>query len=126
MNDKQKEIVDTLQLCYTYCNVDEENTLVPQQTVLDAISLLKAQEPRMMTLQEVKDSIGKDMFLEIASYPGEPSYITASTLDGVGTGGLTFYHNCFEFECYNKKTYGWRCWTSRPTDEQRKAVKWNG
>ena len=23
---------------------------------------------------------------------------------------------------YNKK---WRCWTSRPTDEQRKAVRWD-
>lgn len=23
---------------------------------------------------------------------------------------------------YNKK---WRCWTSRPTDEQREAVKWD-
>ena len=27
---------------------------------------------------------------------------------------------------YNTKEYGktWRCWTSRPTDEQREAVKW--
>ena len=24
---------------------------------------------------------------------------------------------------YNKK---WRCWTTRPTDEQRKAAKWDG
>lgn len=24
---------------------------------------------------------------------------------------------------YNKE---WRCWTSRPTDEQRKAAKWDG
>ena len=29
---------------------------------------------------------------------------------------------------YSKKNYGkdWRCWTQRPTDEQRKAVKWDG
>lgn len=44
MNDKQKETADTLQLCYDYCCVDEENALVPQQTVLDAIFLLRKQE----------------------------------------------------------------------------------
>ena len=28
--------------------------------------------------------------------------------------------------CYRRETYGvrWRCWTSRPTDKQREAVKW--
>lgn len=35
------------------------------------------------------------------------------------------YHDCHKFECdeYNKT---WRCWTSRPTEEQRKEVKWDG
>jgi len=89
-----------------------------------ALYPVKTQEARLMTLEEVKDSIGKDMFLEIATYPGKPSYLTAATLDGVGTRGLTLYHSSFEFECYNRKTYGWRCWNARPTDEQREKVKW--
>lgn len=44
MADREK-VMNGLQMAYTYSNVDEENTLVPQQIVIDAISLLKAQEP---------------------------------------------------------------------------------
>ena len=44
---------------------------------------------------------------------------------GTGTNYLFFitYHGCKKFECeeYNRT---WRCWTKRPTDEQRKTVKW--
>lgn len=105
---------------------DEESHVVgtfDREAVGCALELLKAQEPRVMTLEEAKDSAGKDMFLEIISCPEEPSYITAATLDGVGRTGVTFYHNTFDFCRYNKEQYGWRCWTSRPTEEQRKAVK---
>lgn len=43
--DKLKKVIRGLEMSYTYSNVDEDNTLVPQQLVLDAIALLKAQEP---------------------------------------------------------------------------------
>lgn len=42
-----------------------------------------------------------------------------------GTAYLFFvtYHDVRKFECdeYNQT---WRCWSARPTDEQRDAVKW--
>ena len=90
----------------------------------DALDLLKAQEPRVMTLEEVKASKGDDMYLEISTRTDEIPYITAATLDGVGTKGVVFYCSHFDFVAYNRRLYGWRCWTSRPTDEQREATPW--
>lgn len=84
----------------------------------------KAKEPRVMTLEEVKASKGADLFLEISGYIGEATYITATTLDGVGTGGVSFYNDVFDFATYNHSSFGWRCWTSRPTDAQREATPW--
>ena len=40
-----KEVIDGLEMSYKYSNVDENNTLVPQRIVLDAIDMLKKQEP---------------------------------------------------------------------------------
>ena len=92
----------------------------------DALALLKEQEPRVLTLEEVKAAKGSDMFLEISGYPDPDTkpYITAATLDGVGKAGVSFYCNVFEFDTYNKLSFGWRCWNVRPTEEQRGATPW--
>lgn len=45
--DKREQIIEALEISYRYSNVDENNTLVPQEIVLDIIALLKAQEPRV-------------------------------------------------------------------------------
>ena len=92
----------------------------------DALALLKEQEPRVLTLEEVKAAKGTDLFLEISGYPDPDTkpYITAATLDGVGKAGVSFYCNVFEFDTYNKSSYGWRCWNVRPTEEQRGATPW--
>ena len=41
----KEQIIDSLEMSYKYSNVDEENTLVPQNLVIEIIALLKAQEP---------------------------------------------------------------------------------
>jgi len=92
---------------------------------MDALALLKAQEPRVMTLEEVKAAKDDDIYLEISTRTDEIPYITAATLDGVGIKGVTFYCSHFDFVAYNRRLYGWRCWAARPTDDQRKAVKWD-
>jgi len=95
------------------------------QLLTDAIALLKEQEPRVMTLEEVKAAKGSDMYLEMRGYEDGNEYMTAATLDGVGTRGVNFYHSVFDFESYGKATiFGWRCWTARPTDEQREGTPW--
>lgn len=93
--------------------------------VQNAIVLLKAQEPRLMTLEEVEAATGVDLYLEISTHADEIPYITAATLAGVGVVGVTFYCGSFMFGAYNKRIYGWRCWTSRPTDAQREAEPWD-
>ena len=42
---KRNEVLRGLEMSYICSNVDEDNTLVPQQIVLDAIALLLAHGP---------------------------------------------------------------------------------
>ena len=101
------------------------------QAVTDALALLKAQEPRVMTLdlppEEWQDKV---IWLEIKGKKPIPClfrkfcdrmmfgrYERIMSFDAIGSskdGG------------YFLRNYGvtWRCWTSRPTDEQREATSW--
>ena len=57
MTEREK-VIEGFEMSYRYSNVDEDNTLVPQQLVLDAIALLKAQEPVEPTRKpEIFDSL---------------------------------------------------------------------
>lgn len=88
-----------------------------------AITLLKEQEARVMTLDEVKAFDWDYCYLEEERLPGK-EYRTVC-----GDYALT----CITWPCvasmriqrgdnsYEKK---WRCWTHKPSKEQRKAVKW--
>lgn len=92
----------------------------------DALELLKEQEPRVLTLDEVKkleslrdgaiwiETIGKGLF------PALPEITMSEIIFFVAIPA-----DHYRFYCENK-WYGktWRCWTYKPTDEQRKAVKW--
>lgn len=91
--------------------------------VRDALELLKAQEPRVMTLEEVKTSAGCDVWLELSGNIAEDVMI-ATTIEGCGAKGICTRYESLNYVGYGIKPYGWRCWTSRPTDAQREAVKW--
>ena len=89
----------------------------------DALALLKAQEPKVMTLEEVNALDWDYCYLEQERLPGKeyrgmlgkyimtcvtwPSITAAKISQGMDNYGKT-----------------WRCWTARPTDAQREAVKW--
>ena len=91
----------------------------------DVLFLLKAQEPRVMTLEEVNALDWDYCYLEQERLPGNeyrgmlgkyimtcvtwPSITAAKISQGVDSYGKT-----------------WRCWTSRPTDAQREATPWEG
>ena len=89
----------------------------------DALALLKDQKPKVMKLEDVK-AFGWDYcYLEEERLPGK-EYRTVC-----GDYALT----CITWPCitsmriqYGDESYGkkWRCWSAKPTDEQRKAVKW--
>ena len=94
------------------------------QRVYDALTLLKAREPRVLRVEEVvllkqndvvwlEDYNKKDVIPAIVSRMG-PMVI------------------CIEFALSDRfisvgyDDYGsrWRCWTSRPTNAQREAMSW--
>lgn len=105
------------------------------ERVCDVIALLKEQQPRVMTLEEVithyslppvfVDDLGaqedyyEDIqplyfeFLHDKEYPWMVHWI--------GHTHVTMCLNEWK-HTYNKK---WRCWTSRPTDEQREETPWD-
>ena len=102
-----------------------------------AIEALKAQEPRVMTLEEVKQE--RICWIEDAD-DGMTVRLFPATMIGIGeyANGSKSYiflaerpraidENNYEW-WYLIADYGeiWRCWTSRPTDEQRGKEPWNG
>lgn len=80
----------------------------------DALALLKAQKPRVMTLEEY------GTWTDIPFTERDPVFHEERTKRGsvtcwVNTGVCSLRE-------YGKND---RCWTSRPTDVQRKATPWN-
>ena len=82
-------------------------------------------EPRVMTLEEVKAFDWEYCYLEEERLPGKEYRAVC------GDYALT----CITWPCvtsmriqHGDESYGrkWRCWTAKPTDEQRGAVKWDG
>ena len=96
----------------------------------DALSLLKGQEARVMTLDEAKNS--EVLYFEDFTDPSdgvEPIIRPAVNVE-VKNGGILMLDSVMwddGFTFSTDKEYGktWRCWTSRPTDEQREKVKWD-
>lgn len=91
----------------------------------DALELIKAQEPRMLTLEEVKAFDWDYCYLEEERLPGK-EYMSVC-----GDYALT----CITWPCvtsmriqHGDESYGkkWRCWSAKPAEEQRRAAKWDG
>ena len=88
----------------------------------DAHDLLKAQEPRVMTLDEVKTA-------EVVWIEQVGECVPAIKIRTVEDGKILFAYSYEEnIHTINimPKYYGKisRCWASRPTDEQREAASW--
>ena len=89
----------------------------------DALALLKAQEPRVMTLEELADWHKKP------ESEREPIYVEYLPNSGLGTSKWTIEYFGFNPNLYPNKNSGYygkwlRCWTSRPTLEQMEATPW--
>lgn len=90
------------------CSYDEGrgNCGCGKQLYADALALLKAQEPRLMTLDEAKSAF----VIEYRSGKLKEAGMTILDLDVDPANA----------------NYGviYRVWTSRPTDEQREVTPW--
>lgn len=108
-----------------------------RQFVYSALSLLREQEARVLSWEEVDKSGNLYVWTEIHSfYSGRGCLVYCTVVRS------EFFDELFRLredsgidwtraeEDYNRDNYqgvhsGWRCWTARPTEEQRKAVPWN-
>jgi hypothetical protein len=96
--------------------------------IKDIPAVYKAQEPRVMTLDEVVTAKpGTVVWLEDFNKPDVISgllkrlFIYTKVIDFLIVKEEVNNEVTADLEVYGS---GWRCWTSRPTDEQREAVKW--
>lgn len=84
-----------------------------------AIDALTTQQPRLMALEEFQASENNPKWLETKDRKHN-----RWTLGNAGYE--KFYDNCMmgylPIEEYGTR---WRCWTARPTDEQRKVTPWD-
>lgn len=101
----------------------EERIAIMQESMEALKKRMKEQEPRVMTLEEVREMSWDYCYLEeevindkiLQIYSGKHR-IKCITWPSIASCALSF-----GYEAYGKK---WRCWTARPTEEQREAVKW--
>jgi hypothetical protein len=134
MPDGEK-VVSKLQILRTWCavNPDYDTGLSAEDCVKavgwldDAIALLKAQEPRVMTMKEVlatevvyAEDIDKAEIIPVLVSRRAHDRIVLVRAHLMGGPSHVIYPLICE---YGKR---WRCWTSRPTDEQREKEPWNG
>jgi len=96
-----------------------------QTLINDATELLRVQMPRVMTLGEVlatevvyAEDIDKAEIIPVLVNRRSHDRIVLVRAHLMGGPSHVIYPLICE---YGKR---WRCWTSRPTDAQRKAVKW--
>lgn len=98
--------------------------------VEDALVLLKEQEAKVLTVDQLEDALDTVVWLETP--------VSENLADGYSLimayshkYGYMFFDSPFgdnpsqdrlEYSEYGKS---WRCWDKRPTDEQRQAVKWD-
>ena len=89
-----------------------------------------ARAARVMTLEELEDALDTVVWVEEPEFENFADHyaLIMAYSHKVGFVRVSFGFaempvDCeYEYEDYGKK---WRCWTQRPTDEQRKAVKWD-
>lgn len=96
------------------------------ERLYDAIALLKAQEPRLLALDEIHGDM--TVWLEDVDKADVILAITESEFYALHGLVRCFITSDNRRIAPSKREYGirWRAWTSEPTDEMRKAVKWDG
>jgi hypothetical protein len=82
----------------------------------DALDLLKAQEARVMTLDDLNQCKKETIWAEIK----HDNALKQLTQDEIAM--LTFIGLLCHWNGYNTT---WRCWTSRPDENRRAETPWN-
>ena len=126
MTDREK-VIKGLQEAVDWLSTETSCTIVDQWVVCDALALLRAQEPRVMTWEEAQANVNEGPFIiiELRDSTGTEIYygvLVGDSYEMSEGSSLTVCEFGLLEDAYGKR---FRCWTSRPTDKQRKAVKWD-
>lgn len=91
----------------------------------DALELLKEQEPRVLTLDEIKE--GEPYWLGAGKEFVTRPVICVHREDDAQKPYIMFVWEFGEFG-WLSEDYGktWRVWSAKPTDEERGKVAWDG
>ena len=144
-HEKLEKVIKGLRCCRNIgarledsCNIcpyqtEKGRTCYADELFYDAIALLKAQEPRVMTFAEVKKhynlppvfiddlEMQEDYYQDIQPLYFEFPNQCAWDVHWRGSNQAQTYLDEWE-DRYNKT---WRCWTSRPDQAAREATPWN-
>ena len=129
MIDREK-VIKGLECCAEDCvdgcpyeNIEAEGWNCTTLLCRDALELLKAQEPRVMTLEELKEGESY-WFIAWGDFILRP-VICVHREDDAQKPYIVFtwQYGTFpwESEDYGKR---WRCWSSRPSAAEMEAVPW--
>ena len=106
-------------------NCEEEGCM--RALTADALTLIRQLEAKLaeyekplvpMTLEEVKRHVKEP----------EAELVWLDDVEEPSNTGWTYSHIiCDWLHGFDERTYGkeWRCWSRKPTDEERKAAKWD-
>lgn len=105
---------------------DEEYDRRRKEALDMAIEALKAQESRVMKFNELEDTIA-DRAVWYEAFLTEVPTIAIVCEKSIADDAYTIFDFISGRHRVTRKTYGaaWRCWTARPTEEQREAAKWD-
>ena len=128
---------------YPYCIISKryEGYYFNVRTKRMPFCPLKDNEPRVLTLDEVK-AIGTQNFNQMrdenkrliwieeesALNMAKPTYYDFGLEDSEEEPIYLYYVGTEFFDRCDPSTYdkNWRCWSAKPTEEQRENVKWAG
>ena len=119
-----KEIAEYFRGCRSnasFASKAENHFWELQNAASEAAELLKAQEPRLLTIEEITGD-GECWFEGINGACGYADCYMCTGSKEVEVHRISMKPEYVSWDDFKKK---WRCWSYRPTDEQRKAAKWN-
>ena len=145
-----EKIIQGIEVCMDYisdcnqCPYNETDGMECLEALRDdVIALLKAQEPRVLTLEEMEQAgkIGEAVYVETPNdgcfwalaYPGEEppkdkpfNYPGGVRFNAVEVNGDICDGDFYGMTLPDGRVHflAWRAWTSRPTNEQMEATPW--
>lgn len=125
---EQEKVIEALQkeIDEATYPVRPRKFMFPLELAEQILALLEAPEPRLMTIDELFSINNTDsvVFVErrTKTYYNEMAFVNVEKV----YKECVLFHGQKSIFSHDRKYYGkeWRCWTSRPSDEQRRNTPW--